>query len=128
MASDFDATPLHNVVHENIGEDDQLAELLDATVRAEYAQEQRKDELGDDAEYLDDIDRVAGRLSYVAQTRAREVVAEACGTVIDEADDWVSEGNISKQSAEDAQQEAREWLQSNTDVSGRLGLLEKVTV
>ena len=42
MASDFEAAPLHNKVHEEIGEDEQLALLLDGADWTRHAQEGRE--------------------------------------------------------------------------------------
>jgi predicted Zn-dependent peptidase len=127
MAKDFDAAILHNTVSEDLGADDHLAQLLDATAHTRLAQEVREDDLGSDGDRVNDVGEAAGTLSHVARTRAREVVAEACATIIDEADEWAADGHIGEQSARDAQHEAREWLQLNTNVSGRLGLLEEVS-
>lgn len=127
MASDFEATILHNAVYEDIEGDDDLAELLDATAYAEHAREARENTLGSGAARVDDIKEAWGTLSHVAETRAREVVAEACATVIQDGDQWAAEGHYSQAKVNDAQHEAREWLQLNTNVSGRLGLLEEVT-
>ena len=127
MASDSEAAPLHNKVHEEIGEDEQLALLLDGADWTRHAQERRKDELGSDAERVDDLGEAAGTVSHIARTQAREVVAEACATVISEADQWVEEGHVGEQAAEDAVEEAGEWLRHNTNVSDRLGLLGEVS-
>ena len=127
MASDIDATILHNSVYEDVEGDDQLGMLLDATVGAEYAQEEREDGLGSDAIRVDDVGKVAGILSHVARTRTREVVAEACATVIQDGDQWAADGIYSQAAVDDAQHEARQWLQLNTNVADRLGLLEEVT-
>jgi hypothetical protein len=126
MAEDFETTILHNAVFEDIGGDDQLAQLLDATAEAEHAQEEREAALGSDGERVNDVGKAAGILSHVARTRAREVVAEACATVIQDGDQWAAEGHYSQADVADAQHEAREWLQVTTNVSGRLGLLEEV--
>jgi len=127
MASDFEAVPLHNKVHEEIDEDEQLALLLDAADWTRYAQERREDEFGSDAERVDDLSEAAGTVTHIARTRAREIVAEACATVISEADQWVEEGHVGEQAAEDAVEEARQWLRHNTNVSDRLGLLDEVS-
>lgn len=126
MAEDFDATILHNTVYEDLGEDDHLAQLLDATAHAELAQEIREDALGSDGARVDDLGEAAGTLSHVAQTRAREVVAEACATVIQKGDQWVATGHYDQEVVDEAQHEAREWLQTNTNVADRLGLLGEV--
>ena len=127
MAADFDVAPLHNKVHEKIGEDEQLALLLDAADWTRLAQERREDELGSDAERLNDLGEAAGTVSHIARTRAREVVAEACATVISDADQWVKGGHVGECAAEDAVKEACEWLSHNTNVSDRLGLLREVS-
>ena len=127
MASDFEAAPLHNKVHEEIGEDEQLALLLNAADWTRHAQERREDELGSDAERVDGLGEAAETISHIARTRAREVVAEACATVISDADQWVEKDHIEARAAESAVDEAREWLRHNTNVSDRLGLLREVT-
>jgi hypothetical protein len=126
MAEDFDATLLHNTVYEDLGEDDHLAQLLDAMAHAELAQEVREDDLGSDGARVADVGQAAGTLSHVARTRAREVVAEACATVVEKSDQWVDDGHYDREVVDAAQHEAREWLQVNTNVAGRLGLLEEV--
>jgi hypothetical protein len=125
MAENFDAAILQNTVSEDVGADDHLAQLLDATAHSRLAQEVREDNLGSDGEHVTDVKKATGILSHVAQTRGREVVAEACATVIKDGDQWVAEGHYAQEAVADAQHEAREWLQMFTNVSGRLGLLEE---
>lgn len=127
MATDFDATILHNTVHDAVAEDEQLAQVLDAAATTDHACESRADALDSDDEFVEDLRDAWGVLSHVAETRAREAVAEACATVIRDGDQWAAEDYASEDGIETAQQDAREWLRENTAVSGRLDLLEEVT-
>lgn len=120
MATDFDAEILENAVYENVGEDRELAQLCDAATSTKGAREQRETAHGSSAALVSDIEEAWGKLSYIARERAREVVAEACVTVLEDGEAWVSEGHCEKESMDAAQKEAREWLRTNTNVANRL--------
>lgn len=127
MASDFEQEPLHNKVHDNIGEDEQLAQFCDAAMNADTASDLRERYHGENAEFIEDTREAWGKLSYVARQRAMEVVAETCATLIREGDQWVEDGHWTAQEIEDAQDEAYIWLQSHTNQASRAGVLEAVT-
>ncbi|MFW6434823.1 MAG: hypothetical protein ACOCY1_00435 [Halovenus sp.] len=122
MAGEFDATALHNRVYESLGQDLQLATLLDAAAHTHEAHEYREDDLAEPTR-LDDLANAAGMISHVAEQRAREIVAEACQTIIDDGDQWVAEGHWDRDQIDAAQDEAEDWLRHNTNVTSRLGLL-----
>lgn len=121
MASDFETTLLHNVVYDRVPEDEQLQQLCEATARAEQAAETRRNTLGEDVDFAENIDRAEGRLRWTARQRAIEAVAEACAVVIREADDWDDawrQGEI-----DDAQHEAADWLRHHSNEGDRTGVL-----
>lgn len=126
MASDFDAAPLHNKVAEDVGEDVQLSTILDAWSRAEEAADVRIDDIGEEADRREDIEMSAGVLSHVARDRALEVVAESCVVVIQDAAKWVEQGHVDNEKAESAVEEARRWLQFNTNAAARVDALDDV--
>lgn len=128
MATDFDAVPLHNLVHDVVSEDDQLARLLDAAALADEAGDVRRDALGEDAELVDDVRDAWGKLSDAARERALEAVAEACATIIQDGDDWVEDGHCAQDEMDSAKHEARNWLQTHTNEASRVGVLEEVSL
>lgn len=127
MASDFDAEVVSDLVLEEIGDDRQLALILDTCVSSKQAHARRGAEMGDDAEFVDDVKDMHGRLSYIARQRALEVVAEACATVIHEADEWVDKERVSDTAAREARDEAREWLRHHTNEAVRVDVLEAIS-
>jgi len=118
---EFDATALHNKVYEAIGEDDELAQYCDALAAAENARDLHE---GTDAcsERWGEMDDACQQFETVSRERAREVAAEACHEIIKDGDEWTDVWDAGK--IEDAQQEAREWLQMNTSVAERVGVME----
>lgn len=124
MADDFDAVVLHNKVHDDLGEDLQLATLLDANARTHEGLEYREKDL-DEPTRTGDLANAAGIISDVADNRAREIVAEACQTVVDDGDEWVEEGHWEREKIDAAQHEAKNWLQAHTNEASRLGLLRE---
>lgn len=124
MASDFDSPPLHNKVHDRLGDDEQLATLCDAAALADQAQNTRRDDLDEDAAFLDDIEEAWETLDYTARQCALEVVAECCQTVLADADAWVSSGYWSSEEIDEACSEARDWLQTHTNEAKRVGALD----
>ena len=118
MADDFDETPLHNKVYDDIGEDEGLARFCDAAAAAEAAGEYR----GREDELTEAADECWGRLHWAARQRALGVVAEACATVITEGDQWADEGHWSQDDIDAAKHEAREWLQVHSNEAERTGV------
>lgn len=121
-ATDFDASPIHNRVHDDIVEDQQLAVLLDAAARTREASEYR-DNLASPTR-TDDLDQAADRISHVARDRRHEIVAQACASIITEGDTWAAEGHWDRETVAAAQREARDWLQVNTNAAERVGVLD----
>jgi len=126
MASDFDAAPLHNKVHDRLSEDDQLARLCDAAATADAAGDLRESYHGDGAELVEDVRDAWGKLAHVARKRALEVVAESCRTVIKDGDQWAAAGYWEREKVVDARHEAADWLQYHTTDAERADVLEEV--
>jgi len=127
MADDFEETLLHNAVYDRVPEDGQLQQLCEAAARADQAAAARRNVLGEDVEYAENIDRAEGRLQWTARQRAIEVVAEACALVIQEADDW--DDAWDRHDINGAQREAADWLRHHTNEAeraGAMGALEEV--
>ena len=86
LSGDFEAAAIQNAVHDDLGEDDQLARLCDAVAAADAAGELRESYHGEGADGVEEIEEAWGKLSHVARQRALEVVAEACARLLDEGD------------------------------------------
>ena len=123
-AKEFDATLLHNRVHEQVqGDhttDDGLTRLVELAEGCYQLSELR-----------DDRGRVAMATFDAAETLDREVdavvneqVARACATIVTDAPDWTDHWDEDEIDA--AVHEAREWLQLHTDAADRAGVLEEV--
>lgn len=121
MASDFEETLLHNVVYDRVPEDGQLQQLCEAAARAEQAATTRRNVLGEDVDFADNIDRAEGRLQWTARQRAIESVAEACAVVIREAEDW--DDAWDERTIDGARREATDWLRHHTNEGERAGVL-----
>jgi len=121
FASDFDATLLHNRVHERVGEDNETEHIFDAAVDVARVRDVRRDRLGDGSEFGDSSPAVA-RLSYVGRQRALEVVAETCAEVLTEATEWTDAWD--PEAIEAARIEAARWLQHQTNAASRAGVLD----
>lgn len=124
MADDFEATALHNNVYDSLNGDDELAQLCDAAAAADTASNCRDETVGGAHDHTQACEEAWGHLSHVARERALEVVAECCATVINDGDEWVGEGHWDAEEIADAKHEAREWLQTHTNVAERVGALE----
>jgi len=123
----FEADALSNAVHEDLYQDEQLAQLLDATAEADRAEDMRANDLGDDADRLEDVRHAWGFLSDVASGRAAEVIAEACVTVIQDGDEWAESDSWTQSQVDAAKHEAREWLQIHSNAAVRAGVFEEVS-
>jgi len=119
MASDFDETPLHNKVYDDINEDEELARFCDAAAAADEAGEYRSR----DDELTEAANECWGRLHWAARQRALGVVAEACEAVITDGDQWADEGHWDQETMDDAKHEAREWLRMHSNEAERTGVL-----
>ena len=124
FAEDFEAAAIQNAVHDDLGEDDQLARLCDAAAAADAAGELRESYHGEGADGVEEIEEAWGKLSHVARQRALEVVAEACARIIDEGDEWAADGHWEADAIAEAKYEARTWLQHHTNEAARVGVLE----
>lgn len=123
LASDFQATVLHNMVHDRVQEDAQLGLLLDAATAVDHAHRERERNMEDDAACLTHLSKAEGKTLHVARNRALEVVAEACAAVIRDGEEWVAEDHYDAQAVAEAQAEARAWLQSHTIPAARAEVL-----
>lgn len=121
MARQFDETPLHNTVADAVADDQILADLCSVAENATLVRD-GWDTVGsctDDA--LDDVDHAAETVARRAPDRALEVTAAACARLIRERDEWVIEGLAEPYEMDAAVEEARRWLQDNSDVAERVG-------
>jgi len=114
-AEEFDSTILHNRVYEQVdgqhNRDNDLLQTLDLAERS-Y---QLSDVVGEPHEGV--IFDAANELDSVVNPLVDELVAEACATIVDEADDWTdawSPEEIGK-----AKREASRWLFRHTDAAER---------
>ena len=124
FAEDFEAAAIQNAVHDDLGEDDQVARLCDAAAAADAAGDLRESYHGEDAVGVEKVREAWGALSAVALQRALEVVAEACARLLDEGDEWVADGHWEADAIAEAKYEARTWLQHHTNEAARVGVLE----
>lgn len=124
LSEDFEAAAIQNAVHDDLGEDDQLARLCDAAAAADAAGDLRESYHGEGADGVGEIEEAWGKISHVARQRALEVVAEACARIIDEGDEWVADGHWETDAIAEAKYEARTWLQHHTNEAARVGVLE----
>ena len=122
FAESFDAAAIHNTVHDDVLEDQDLALMLDAAFRAEEVEEYREA----DDEVAEALLEAWGKLSWATEQRAQEVVAQSCATVIQEGDQWAAEGHWDDDEIAVAQHEAREWLQVNTNAADRADVLDAI--
>lgn len=125
-ADQFEATLLHNRVHERVDgqhtTDHALAAVLDASERA-HAIDDREDV----PDAVGDAGFDAGeRLYEVVDELVEDAIARACATIVIEAADWADTWDQEQIAA--AKHEAREWLQVHTEAAERAGVLEAVQV
>lgn len=120
--TDFSVRLLRDAVLEDILQDEQLGQLLDLHYRAEAANHMRKEEIGAD-DNAETIREVSGRVRNLATQRAREVVAEACERVRDQAEDWADRDvHVDELEARQAIAEAQDWLSHNSNPAVRAGV------
>jgi hypothetical protein len=122
VASEFDATLLHNRVYEQIKDqhttDGDLAATIDLTERT-YQLDERVPGDG-----ISDVFGAAEALNDTVDDRVAEQVAQACAVIICEAGRWTDSWEAAEIHA--AQAEAREWVSENLDAVERAGVLERV--
>lgn len=116
----FEHRILADGVHDDVVEDGQLAQLMDAAVTAGHAVERR--EAQHDTVDADTADAAAAaeRLRQVAETRVLEICAERCFAVLDDGHVWVEKGWEDRDDMRTAQQEAAAWLCDHRDVCVRV--------
>ncbi|ELZ84426.1 hypothetical protein C453_12806 [Haloferax elongans ATCC BAA-1513] len=124
LGNDIEAEVLHNLVHDDLNQDDQLTHYCDAAAEADAAADIRESYESRDAEFVDELEHAWDSIATVAHQRAFEVVAESCVTVISDGDEWADEGHYDVDAVDNAKHEAREWLQTHTDIAERVGALE----
>jgi len=120
--TDFDETVLRDAVHDRIVADEQLGQLLDLHYRAESAEATRREAVGTDTN-AKTIRDVSGRVRNLATQRAREIVAEACERVRENAVAWADDDvRVQTHEARRAVAEAQEWLSHNSNPAERAGV------
>jgi hypothetical protein len=118
---EFDNGLLRDGVWEDVLVDTQLAQLEDAIATAENARERRRGELDDTSE--DHGTRVAAGmddLQSVVRQRVLELCAERAHTILEDGDQWVTEGHVDSGDLAAAQHEAAGWLREHPDVCQRV--------
>lgn len=119
FATDFETEIVRNKVRDVVGEDDELARLCDAAAAADAAGDLRQSYHGEDAEFVEKIERSQHELDWVAHKRALEAVTEACAAVVEEGDEWAEKGDYSDEDVQKAVREAQAWLQVHSNEGAR---------
>ena len=127
MSQEFEAVPLSNTVYDDILDDDQLTQLCDAAAEASLASDLRERSHGEDSESVEKVNEAWGYLDYVARQRALELVAEACARVIRDGEQWSTSDHWDNDAIDNAQQEAREWLEYHMNETERANVAEVLT-
>ncbi|RDZ61401.1 hypothetical protein C5B90_19200 [Haloferax sp. Atlit-12N] len=121
---EFDHRILCDGVHDDVVEDDQLAQLEDAIATVEDVRDERRRELGDtddyDARVESDTASAALQLHDVVDQRVMEICAERCRAVLVDGDEWVEEGWEDASEVEAAKREATNWLLEHPETCKRL--------
>jgi len=123
LSTDFDAWLLRNMVWSFIEADDQLAYLCDGRSIVNNAAGLRKRQQGDEVVYLGKIEAIEATLDWLARQRALELVAQACAACLEDSEQWDSNTKFDDKYVEEAQVEARQWLQEHTNEAARVGAL-----
>jgi len=122
-ADQFEATILHNLVHDTVKgqhtRENDLIRTLDLAERA-YDLSDETDTDGLDSAAFD----AAESLHDVVEQLVADCVAEACATIVLDGDEWTDTWDAADVHA--AQAEAREWLGDHLDVAERVGVLKDV--
>ena len=118
---EFESGILRDGVWEDVLEDTQLAQLEDAIATAENARDRRRGELDDESEDHGLLVATGMQdLQAVVRKRVMELCAERAHTVLEDGDQWVSEGWEDPDTIKDAQDEAATWLREHRDVCLRV--------
>jgi len=124
----FDATPLHNRVAEQVTGshtiDDDLTRLVELTEGAYEFAAGRDEGVGRDGVArgaFDAADILNGQIDAVVA----EQVARACAVVATDAQEWTDAWDRNELAA--ARHEAIDWLQAHIEAAERAGVLEEVT-
>ena len=123
LSTDFDAWLLRNTVWSFIEADDQLRRLCDGRSIVGEAAALRKRQQGDDVAYLGKIEAIEATLDWLARQRALELVAQACAACLEDSEQWAANTKFDDKYVEEAQVEARQWLQEHTNEAARVGAL-----
>jgi hypothetical protein len=121
QADQFDATLLHNRVHEQVQGQHGHESALEATIEtaeSAYAVAERREEYGGGAAFS-----AAEQLNEIVDVAVAEEVATACAVIITEADGWTDAWDAAD--IHEAQAEAREWIGRNLNAAERAGVLEE---
>jgi hypothetical protein len=121
MAGDFEHAPIHNLVHDDIREDFQLAQVCKAANAIDEAHNRRANYYGGDAAFIEEIEDAWGTLSFVTRQRTLEVVAAACQTIVRDGEQWVADGHWDAEEMREAKREVRAWMQAHTNEMERVG-------
>lgn len=119
--NEFDHRILADGVHDDIVEDQQLAETEDAIAKLEDQRDRRRDELAETTtDHAAEIVRSIEHLQGTARQRVMELCAIRCDTVLADGDEWVDEGWEDADAVQAAKHEAAQWLIEHADVRTRL--------
>jgi len=123
MATDFDTTLLRNLVWLCIENDGQLTCICDGRAVVSEAATLRKHNQGEDVAYLAQLEEIEATLDWLARQRALELVAQACADCLTDGEAWASNADPDEERVDEAQTEARQWLQHHTNEAVRVGAL-----
>lgn len=116
----FDHRILADGVHDDIVEDDQLAQLEDAVATIEDVRDERRSALDGEGDPADAIANAVEQLHDPIADRVDEIAAERCRTVLVDSDEWVAKGWEDRDEVDAAKREAANWLLEHEDVTRRL--------
>lgn len=128
-ADELDSTICHNVVYEAVqgqhSHDDDLCAVLEIAENA-YALADRREGIDRDDDLRWAAFDAAETLNDQVDSVVDEVIAMALGELLEDLsnDDWTDAW--SQEEIDTAKHEAREWLQTHTEVAERVGVLEEV--
>ena len=113
-ASRFESTLLSNAVHDRIGEDDQLAEMIEASERCMRAEEMRVDELSKTGDTISaDLDRASDSIDTLVTTRVNEAIVEILESLSRELHQW--DDAWSEAEIEEARSEIQDYLSEKVE-------------
>jgi len=123
----FDHRILADGLHDDIVEDQQLAQLEDAVAKIEDVRDRRREELADDLDE-DPSAEIAAAVETLHEPiadRVDELCAERCKAVLVDGDEWVEEGWEDEDDVLAAKREANTWILDHEDVARRLWTTEE---